>query len=37
LKKDFQFDKDEDVMVHYPRGYMGVSKDGKPVYIEKLG
>lgn len=34
---DFNFDKKEEVMPCYPRGYMGVDKIGRPVYIEKSG
>ena len=37
FEKDYHFDKEEELMPHYPRGYMGVAKDGRPIYIELLG
>lgn len=33
----FVFDKKELIFPHYPRGYMGVDKIGRPVYIERSG
>ena len=33
----FNFDKKHEIFPHYPRGYMGVDKVGRPVYIERSG